>query len=142
MLLKISDPIKEGQNPRQIKYAHSKTINSVSFNSVTNMLASCSSDGTVKLWKADTNETSMCYDGTKCLYATNKFHKGPVNIVVFNTKTNVVASGADDKYISIWDVTKGSYNSLYGHTGPALSLAFNEKIDILASGSTDTTIKL
>jgi len=143
MLLKISEPIVWGQNPRYFENSHNGAINSVSFNSVTNMLASGSSDGTVKLWKTNTGDISMCEsDATKCLYATNKFHQGPVNIVVFNTKTNIVASGADDKYISIWDVTKGSYNSLYGHTGPVLSLAFNEENNILASGSTDKSIKL
>jgi len=143
MLLKISEPIVEGRNPRYFENSHNGTINSVSFNSVTNMLASGSSDGTVKLWKTNTGDISMCEsDAIKCLYAINKFHQGPVNIVVFNTKTNIVASGADDKYISIWDVTKGSYNSLYGHTGPVLSLAFNEENNILASGSTDKSIKL
>ncbi len=102
MFLRISDPINQ-ENPRYIENAHDDGIRSVSFNSVTNMLASGSSDNTVKLWK--TNDISMCQsDINKCLYATLRFHQDSVNIVLFNEKTNVLASGANDNYICIWNV--------------------------------------
>jgi len=140
MFLRISDPINQ-ENPRYIENAHDDGIRSVSFNSVTNMLASGSSDNTVKLWK--TNDISMCQsDINKCLYATLRFHQDSVNIVLFNEKTNVLASGADDNYICIWNVKDMKYQSLYDHSGPVLSLAFNEQTNVLASGSSDKTIKL
>ncbi len=82
------------------------------------------------------------YKINKCLYATHNFHKGPVNIVLFNEKTNVLVSGADDNCISIWNVKEMNYHPLYSDSGPVLSLAFNEQTNVLASISWDTTIEL
>ena len=64
---------------------------SVAFNVNGTILASGSSDLTIKLWNVE----------TKTEIATLKGHIHYVNSVAFNTKGTILASGSDDKTIKL-----------------------------------------
>jgi transcription initiation factor TFIID subunit 5 len=100
------------------------------------LVASGSSDGTVRLW--DVNQETGCK-------ALRKFvgHDAGVNAVRF-CSTAVAVSASNDRTLRIWDRrVKGCVNVLTGHVGPVtcieVSLASKSAI---ASGSADTTVQL
>lgn len=63
--------------------------------------------------------------------------------VVFNWNGTLLASGAGDYTIKLWNVqTKTEIASMIGHTNYVRSIVFNKHGTILASGSHDNTIKL
>ena len=66
---------------------HSSYVNSVAFNSSGNILASGSSDRTIKLWNVE-SQTEI---------ATLTGHSSYVNSVAFNSSGNILASGSMDR---------------------------------------------
>ena len=93
------------------------------------ILASCSEDGTVKLWFKDGS-----------LKNTLIGHSGVVFSVAVSG--NVVASGSGDKTVRLWDITNGNVVGfpLIGHSDWVLSVAVAG--NLVASGSRDTTVRI
>ncbi|RAH54376.1 WD40 repeat-like protein [Aspergillus piperis CBS 112811] len=71
-------------------------------------------------------------------------HKGsPVRTVTFSPNGRLLASGAGDRTIKLWDTATGTLqHNLVGHRNSVLSVAFAPDGQWLASGSEDKTIKL
>ena len=103
---------------------------SVAF-SIDSILASGSSDGTVKLWNVESHENIATLEG----------HTRGVNSVAFSIDS-ILASGSSDGTVKLWNVeSHENIATLEGHTRGVNSVAFS--IDsILASGSSDGTVKL
>lgn len=97
------------------------------------LLASSSSDKTVKLWDVSTGHEVFTFTG----------HTGEVHSVAFSPDGQWLASGSYDGTIKLWDVGTGhEMRTLIGHTDWIWVVTFSPDGRLLASGSRDRMIKL
>jgi WD40 repeat protein len=98
-----------------------------------NLLASGSSDGTVRIW--DIGSTN-----TECMHVLDG-HSGYVDLLGFSPNGSLLATGAGGGETKIWDVNSGSCRATcVGHTKVATQF-FNHANDQLISSSADGTIR-
>jgi platelet-activating factor acetylhydrolase IB subunit alpha len=111
---------------------HTNAINNICFDNAGKLLASCSSDLSIKIWKFD--------NPMKCI-KTLSGHEHLVSSVVFSPDGNLLYSCSRDKTIKIWEVQSGfSKKTLKGHDDWVRSISLNEKGDLLASCSDDESV--
>ena len=123
----------DARGPGHERKGHTGIVYSVAFAPDGNMLASSSSDDTIKLWDARSGEVLRTLEG----------HTEGVDSVVFTPDGNTLASGSDDKTIKLWNASSGELlRTLEGHTEGVDSVVFTPDGNTLASGSDDKTIKL
>jgi len=97
------------------------------------VLASSSTDETIRLWNIETGEEILRFLG----------HSGEVRDIDFGPDGTRLVSGASDQLLKIWDVQTGrELNTLEGHEDTVLSVAFSPNGDYIASGSMDCTMRL
>jgi WD40 repeat protein len=97
------------------------------------MLASASSDKTIKLWDIVSDTCTTAFEG----------HSGPVYDVTFSPDGTMLASASSDTTIKLWDTASGTcISTLEDHNDPVSSVVFSPDGTILASASYDNTIKL
>jgi len=96
------------------------------------LLASSSSDGTVRIWNLTTNTCKLILTGhTNGVFGLKKI------------TPNILASGSKDKTIKLWDITTGKLiRTLTGHTSGIWWSVDLLNSQTLVSGSWDQTIKL
>ena len=112
---------------------HAGRVLSVAFHPNGNMLATASSDQTVRLWDVVSGETR----------AVLTEHEQPVWAVAFSPDGRTLASSDTSGAICLWDSQTGELGTtLRGHTMIVRSLAFDPKSRWLASGSHDHTVCL
>lgn len=76
---------------------HTNTVMGLAFDPTgRELLASCSLDGTVRLWDLGTRQTLAVLRG----------HVGPVNVVAFTPDGRRLVSGGNDGVVRIWDVER------------------------------------
>jgi WD40 repeat protein/uncharacterized caspase-like protein len=151
---------------------HNSWVSSVSFSPDGQMLASASTDTTIKLWKRDgkllhtlrghsdgVNSVSFSGDGKMLasagtdatiklwsrdgkLLKTLSGHNDGVNNVAFSPDGQIIVSASDDDTIKLWSLDGKLLKTLSGHSQGVNSVTFSPKGDIIASGSDDRTIKL
>jgi WD40 repeat protein len=74
---------------------HTDWVNSVAFSPDGRLLASGSSDRTIKLWDVATGREVRTLSG----------HTDIVTSVAFSPDGRLLASGSDDKTIKLWDIS-------------------------------------
>ena len=112
---------------------HWSDVRSVSFSPDGSLLASGSSDDTIRLWDVKTGNLLHTLTG----------HRGGVLSVSFSPDGSLLASGSWDDTIGLWDVKTGNLlHTLTGHRGGVTSVSFSPDGSLLASGSSDDTIRL
>jgi eukaryotic-like serine/threonine-protein kinase len=136
--------------------AHNGPIPAIAFSADGKWLATAGSDMTVKLWSVDYAPLGLgllpgIVNPLPNLHerAALAGHRGQVRCLAFSPTSKLLATGASDWTIRLWDLSRfpeGGANvparALTGHTNAVLSLAFSNDGLTLASGSEDRTIRL
>ncbi|KAI2791664.1 hypothetical protein POX_c04530 [Penicillium oxalicum] len=112
---------------------HSGWVWSVAFSCDGRLLASGSSDKTVRLWDAATGTLQQTLEGPSSW----------VHSVAFSGSGRLLASGSSDETVRLWDAATGTLQqTLEGHSSRVNSVAFSPDGQLLASGSDDKTVRL
>ncbi|HBE20015.1 MAG TPA: hypothetical protein DEG17_00540 [Cyanobacteria bacterium UBA11149] len=114
-------------------YSHLGCICAITFSRDRKIIASASSDKTIRLWGGYTGDLKRTLNG----------HSDTVSCVAISPDGELIASGSADKTIRIWSLTSFTQpRILTGHSDWVTALAITTDGKILVSGSRDGTIKL
>jgi WD40 repeat protein len=123
----------DNQDSLAIFQGHSGWVCSLAFSPKGKLLASASSDYSLKLWDL---EKGICL---KTFLGHNRW----IRSVAFSPDGTRLVSGSGDYTLRLWDVTTGKcLQTLSGHTGWIWSVDFSPDGRTVASGSEDKTVRL
>ena len=127
-------PLKLNYKQKYILEGHKKGVSQVRFSPDGRWIASCSADGTIKIWDAANGKHLRTLEG----------HLAGVSTIAWSPDSNTIASGSDDKAIRLWHRATGKpYPApLLGHHNYVYSLGFSPKGNMLVSGSYDEAVFL
>lgn len=112
---------------------HSGYVCSTAFSPNGWLLASGSSDRTIKLWEMPVGRQLATLTG----------HSSEVYSVAVSPDGSLLASSSYDQTIKLWEMPGGrELATLTGHSGDMYSVAFSPDGSLLASASEDKTVKL
>ena len=112
---------------------HSEAVRALAFSPVSSLLASGSSDLSVKLWSTESGTMLHTLEG----------HSRPVRAVAFSPIDTTLASASADKTIKLWDTSLGLLRQTWvGHSDEIVGIEYSPEGDRLVSCSDDKTIKL
>jgi WD40 repeat protein len=118
---------------------HEASVNSVSFSSNGNMIASASNDGTVRIWDTVSGKQKNSLE-------TSNGHTDSVNDVSFSSDDKTVVSASADRTIIIWQnfntKEKPETVKLIGHKGSVYRAIFSDDGKFVVSNSRDGTMRL
>ncbi|MEO8890664.1 MAG: WD40 repeat domain-containing protein [Coleofasciculaceae cyanobacterium] len=95
------------------------------------IIASASSDKTIKLW-GSSNPSRLILQG----------HEKAVQSVTFSPDNQLIATTSHDRTIKIWHRTGQLLKTLKGHQDSVTSVSFSPDSQLIASSSRDGTVKL
>ncbi len=110
---------------------HESSVCRADFNRESNKIATCSADGTVRVWDLTTGE---------CMVLAG--HTGTVLSVSFNSAGDTIVSGSEDTTVRMWDSASSDCRVFYGHSDHVNGTCFNEAGDKIASASADSTVRI
>lgn len=123
------------ERPRRTFTGHTDEVNAIKWDAMGTLLASCSDDGTAKIWNPDKDSfvQNLC-EHTKEIYTIQWSPTGPGTD---NPNKPVhLASASFDATVKLWDVECGkSIYTLSRNDESVYSVAFSPSGEYLASGS-------
>jgi WD40 repeat protein len=118
--------------PRTLR-GHSGQVTSISYSPDGQLLASASSDWTVRVWNAPEGR----------LRHTLRGHSGPVLSVACSPDGQLLASGSSGSVVRLWDVQNGSsVGAFEGHSSSVRSVAWKPDGQLLASAGDDRMVHI
>jgi len=113
-----------------VQSGHAGQVRALSFSSDNKLLASGATDGTVKLWNAETGQ----------LLRTIAASKYWVHSVAISPDGKMIAAGSGDLSVSLWDLETGKQlGALKGQIDVAQAIAFTEDSEKLISAAKSFT---
>jgi WD40 repeat protein len=123
--------VKTGQLIQNFQ-GHTNLVFAVTFSADDRILATSSSDTTVRLWNVETGE---------CFQILS--HGCRAWSVQFCADGQSLLSGSDDMLVRRWEIGSGECVQTYrGHMGLVFSVALSADGQVIASGGDDTVVKL
>ena len=120
-------------NPTATLAGHNKAINTVAFSPAGDLLATGSSDTTIRLWDLDKQRAVAALTG----------HTSKVHCVAFSPDGRTLASGGNDGTLRLWNLLLNKQVAVFqGHRSAIWKVAFSPDGQTLASTSLDATIRL
>ncbi len=121
---------------------HLKYIDEIVFSPDGQTIASASADNTIKLWNVKRGILIRTLTGHSYSIVSESVMSGVIS-VAFSPDGKILASGAYDNTIKLWDMATGAeIRTIKGHRGGVNSVVFSPDGKLLASGSYDGTIKI
>ena len=97
--------------------------------------------GVIILWDVLSGEKITMLDGHSTPTMGEYSNSNPITALTFSPDGSLLASGAEDKTIIVWDTKNGSLlKVLEGHTGAINSLSFSSDGKLLFSNALDGTV--
>ena len=120
--------------PLSLLTGHTDYVWSVEYAADGKILASGSSDGTIRIWNTQT---------TKSIAVLTGHQNGVTHIAISGDSQTLASVGADEKSVRLWNIKthkpkanlKGKFNAIY-------SLAYSPDNDMVAAGDFDGTVTL
>ena len=116
---------------KNVLTGHEDVLNSVSYSRDGQLIATASSDTTVKIWRSNGE-----------LLHTLKDHQDCVLDVAFSPQGDLIASVGDDNVLKLWSIEGKLQDTFSGHRGSIHQVAFSPQGDLIASASEDKTVRL
>ena len=111
---------------------HRDTIQAVAVSSDSSLIATGSTDGTIRVFEAETGEAVLTLAG----------HVGAVIKVAFSPDGTLLGSAGSDGTARVWDITPAGGAELLYLEIPSNSIAFSPDGSVIASPGTDGALKL
>ena len=126
-------PLHLGTAQMAVFLGHKYSVNSVVFSPNRRRIASGSSDGTIRVWDAESGADVAVMRG----------HKDVVTSVAYGPDGHRIASGSWDETVRVWDAESGAEVAvLRGHKGYVMSVTYSPDGRRIASGSWDETVRV
>ena len=110
---------------------HTSSVNSVAYSPDSKMLASGSSDNTIRIWNAETGQPVRALEADYSVMS-----------VAYSPDGANLAGGYYDGAVRIWNAKTGVQVHVMGHADEVNSVAYSPDGARLASGSDDKTIRI
>ncbi len=130
---------------------HRYPVRSVAFHPWAPLLATGSSDNTVKLWRLSSDNSSADCVATLERRNGGEGHSSDVFSVAFHPTAQLLATGSMDRTAKLWRLSSDNSSATCvatldqsngGHLHTVTSVAFHPEAPLLATGSGDSTVKL
>jgi WD40 repeat protein len=122
-----------GTAQQAVLRGHAGSVNSVAYSPDKRRVLSGSSDGTIRVWDAETGAELFVLCG----------HEGFVNAVTYSPDGRRIASGSFDHTIRVWDAESGAELAvLRGHESAVIGVSYSRDGRCVASSSGDKTIRV
>jgi WD40 repeat protein len=116
-----------------VQDGHRNDVSTVAWSPNGKLLASASSDDTVRLWETGSGKTRRTLSG----------HTDVVRALAWSPDNELLASGSDDNTVRVWNARSGKLvRSLEAHQGNVRAVAWSPDGKVLASGGDDLTVRL